>query len=119
MNCIQAALRDRGMTVADLSHKSGVPYTTLSAMVKGTSKVANMGIDRFLSVAHALNLSAEQLYHYCDGPVEEQDDPRLAEIEAVYLLVSDQGKDVMWTNAIMVRNTFSEYNGGNTVQAAI
>lgn len=33
MNCIKAALNDYGMSVADLSRESGVPYTTLNAMV--------------------------------------------------------------------------------------
>jgi len=124
MNCIKAALNDYGMSVADLSRESGVPYTTLNAMVTGSSKVDNMGITRFLKVAHVFGLTAEQLYYYCDkdgGRAQKikYADPRQAEINEVFESVTEQGKDVMWTNAIMTRNTFLENGGGNTVQTAI
>jgi len=124
MNCIKAALNDYGMSVADLSRESGVPYTTLNAMVTGSSKVDNMGITRFLKVAHVFGMTAEQLYYYCDKDGGRSQkikyaDPRQAEINEVFESVTEQGKDVMWTNAIMTRNTFLENGGGNTVQTAI
>lgn len=124
MNCIKAALNDYGMSVADLSRESGVPYTTLNAMVTGSSKVDNMGITRFLKVAHVFGLTGEQLYYYCDkGKAGDRSvkyaDPRQAEINEAFESVTEQGKDVMWTNAIMARNTFLENGGGNTVQTAI
>lgn len=123
MNCIKAALNDYGMSVADLSRESGVPYTTLNAMVTGSSKVDNMGITRFLRVAHVFGLTAEQLYYYCDKDSDRAQkikytDQRQTEINEVFESVTEEGKHIMWTNAIMARNTFLEGDGSNTVQTA-
>lgn len=114
---IQEARRTQHVTYRELARRCGIPEPTLHSARRRES-IDGLSIDTFIHIAHGLGMTAEELF-YGEGSGNLYADPRQAEINEVFESVTEQGKDVMWTNAIMVRNTFSEYNGGNTVQTAI
>lgn len=120
-NCIAAAIRDSGLSIAEVSRRSGVNYVTVYDVVKGRTNIERMGVDTFRAIAHGLGMTIDALYNY--GVDVELDggayaDPRQKEINDIYESVTEDGKQQMWVHAIMVRNTFSEDCGCDTVQEA-
>lgn len=121
-NCIAAAIRDSGLSIAEVSRRSGINYATVHDAAKGRTNIDRMGIDTFMKIAHSLGMTVDALYDYGSEEVADGDryaDPRQKEINDIYESVTEDGKQQMWVHAVMVRNTFSERNGGNTVQTAI
>jgi transcriptional regulator with XRE-family HTH domain len=114
---IQEVRRTQHVTYRELARRCGIPEPTLHS-ARRRETIDGLSIDTFIHIAHGLGLTAEQLYSGEDSG-NKYADPRQAEINEVFDSVTEQGKDVMWTNAIMARNTFLENGGGNTVQTAI
>ena len=50
------------MTAAELSRVSGVPENTVYGLRKGTINPANVTDSNFIALAHALGMTAEELY---------------------------------------------------------
>ena len=54
--------RSRGTNVKRLAEQCGIPPSTLYAIANGSTNFGNVGIDLFLKIAAALDMSAEELY---------------------------------------------------------
>lgn len=57
----------KGTNIKKLSEKCGLPPSTLYAISSGDTNLDNVGIDMFLKIADALEMSAEQLKGTMDG----------------------------------------------------
>lgn len=120
-NCIASAVRDSGLSVAEVSRRSNVKYVTVYDAVNGKTNIDRMGIDTFRKIAHALGMTVDDLYNYGNDAKNDGGkyaDPRQAEINEIYQSVTEEGKHIMWTNAIMARNTFLAGDRGDSVQEA-
>lgn len=53
--------RQKGTNIKKLSEKCGLPASTLYAIASGDTNLDNVGIDIFMRIARALDMSAEQL----------------------------------------------------------
>ena len=58
--------KQKGTNVKQLSEKCGLPASTLYAIASGDTNLDNVGIDIFIKVAHALDMTAEQLKRTMD-----------------------------------------------------
>lgn len=70
--------REQGITVTDFAEMSGVPASTLYG-ARTKKSMENISIDVFLKIAHALNMTAEELY-YGTKPAVTYPDPRQTEL---------------------------------------
>lgn len=52
----------RGMTVYALSKMSGVPKSNLYRIINGETQFGNVPVRQFVGIAHALGISADELY---------------------------------------------------------
>ena len=113
---IQEVRRTQHVTYRELARRCGIPEPTLHS-ARRRETIDGLSIDTFIHIAHGLGLTAEELY-YGEDSGNKYADPRQAEINEVFESVTEQGKDVMWTNAVMARNTFLADDGDNSVQEA-
>lgn len=59
---LRKLLEMRGMTAAGLSRVAGVPKTTVYGILNGNIKPENVTVSNFLALAHALGVTADELY---------------------------------------------------------
>lgn len=117
---IQEVRRTKHLSYREIAQRCGIPEQTLHSARRRES-IDNLSIDTFLHIAHGLGLTADELYYFDKGLTaggKQYTEPRQKEINSIYESVSEDGKQQMWVHAIMVRNTFSEDCGCDTVQEA-
>lgn len=59
---LQTILENKGMTTYSLSHKSGVPYSTLSDIVSGKTDIQSASASVLYKLSTTLHISMEDLY---------------------------------------------------------
>jgi transcriptional regulator with XRE-family HTH domain len=122
LNCIQKIMLARDMNTSQLSKLTGLSYTTAQNIATGKTDVAKMHVERFLKIAHGLGMTAEELYYGDKRPdktTRTYADPRQQEINETFEGVTEDGKQVMWTNAVMARTTFPDGVERDDVQEEI
>lgn len=58
-------LEKRNMTIYAMSKKSGIPYSTVSYLVRGKTPYENCSVQTFKSIADTLGMSMNELYEEC------------------------------------------------------
>lgn len=89
-NRIKDILETSGMSTRELANKAGVKEQTLYK-IKKKDTMENITIDVFLKIAHALGMTAEELYY--GKPVERAyRDERQAAINAHFETFNDEAR---------------------------
>lgn len=83
MNCIQKVMAYQGISAAELSRRSGVPYGTVYDISIGKTRVEKMAVEKFLKIAHGLGMTAEELYYGEKQPIAYADE-READIHRIW-----------------------------------
>jgi hypothetical protein len=99
-----------GRNKRDFAREYEIPEQTLYKICKKPT-MKNISIDVFLKIAHGLGMTAEELYYGDKRPDKEAHayaDPRQQEINDTFETVTEDGKQAMWTNAVMARTTFPD-----------
>lgn len=91
-NVIQDAMRAKGMTAAALSKASGVPYGTVYDIARGKTEIDKMEVGKFLRIARALGMSADELYTSIPDR-RTYADPRQESLNANFEKFTDEGRD--------------------------
>ena len=58
-------LRNKKVSVAELSRRTGIPYTTLSELVNGKVDVDRIYVGNAVNIAEKCNLPFQQFYEMC------------------------------------------------------
>ena len=117
---VQEVRRTQHLSYREIAQRCEIPEQTLHS-ARRRETIDNLSIDTFLHIAHGLGMTADELYFFDKGLTigeKRYADPRQAEINEVFESVTEDGKQQMWVHAIMVRNTFSEGCGRDSVQEA-
>lgn len=78
LNCVQREMFLRGINVQQMVDMAEIPYSTVRDVCIGKTPIEKMEVAKFLKIARALGMTAEELYY---GRVrEEPSDPREAEL---------------------------------------
>jgi len=100
----------KGIKVPEFAKACGLKPSTIYGIRKKPT-MDNVTIDVFLKIAHGLGMTAEELYYGDERPnkmTRTYADPRQQEINETFEGVTEDGKQVMWTNAVMTRTTFPD-----------
>lgn len=116
LNCIQRVMLKRDMNTQQLVDATGLSYTTAQNIATGKTDVARMRVERFLQIAHGLGMTADELY-YGTPARRTCTDPRQREINDAYASVTEDGRNAIWTTAVMARATFPCGLGSDVVEA--
>lgn len=59
---LEQLIKDQYGSVLHFCHETGVVYTTLKSSMETPEKLANMKYSNFRAIAHALNMTSDDLY---------------------------------------------------------
>lgn len=81
-----------GDNLSEFSRVSGVPYGTVYGIAKGKAKRDNISVGAFMKIAHALGMTAEELYYGTPPQRPSYSDQRQSELNGHYESLNDDSK---------------------------
>lgn len=99
---IKELLDAQGMSISSFARKIDVPQPTLYRIVNGNVNLDRVGVNHFMSIAHGLGLTAEELYYDLDA-----EDAVKSEIDSTYSSTTAEGRRALLATARGVRETYS------------
>lgn len=69
---LQQYLYEHKLKVADLSKKSGIPYATLSELVRNIKQIDDCKVSTLAKLSSALSIDPVDLYHLCSRSYKDE-----------------------------------------------
>ena len=61
MHPLEKLIKARGNTVKSIAARAGIPPTTIYNVTGGRGTIGRMGVSQFIRIAHALDMTADDL----------------------------------------------------------
>lgn len=61
MHPLEKVIKERGYTVKSIANRAGIPPTTIYNITGGRGSIGRMGVSQFIRIAHALDMTADEL----------------------------------------------------------
>ena len=72
MNKLESYINQLGFTKYSFSKKSGVPWSTLCALLDGRSNINNFSFGNAMKICKTLKIKMEELYELCQQEIPEE-----------------------------------------------
>ena len=67
---IKSFLKENGMKVAEISRKSGIPYSTLNDIINGKTDIDGVKLGTVRELADCMGIGLDELYRMCKESTE-------------------------------------------------
>lgn len=91
-NRIGTLIESHSKNLSEFSRLSGVSYGTLYDIVKGKTKIDNIGISTFLKISSCLGMTAEELYYGTPPEPPTFTDPQQTALNGYYECMNETGR---------------------------
>lgn len=88
---IACELLNKVPNLKEVERRSGVAYATLYDLKRGKTDVDNMKVDTFIRIAHALGMTADDLYYGVSENITDEDSTK-QKVSDAYDNLNQEGK---------------------------
>ena len=67
MKSFERVMREHGFTAGTLAHKAGIPRQNIYNITNGRSTIGRMGVIQVRKIAHAMNMTVDELLAELEG----------------------------------------------------
>ena len=106
-NRLKEMLATRGLSVSEFARMTGISQPTLHRIVNGVTNLDGISAVNFMSIAHGLGLSAEQIY-FCDMNYDKEK----SFIDRIWATTSPEGRKAMLANAYGIMQSYPQRDEG-------